>query len=174
MKKCICGAMCAVLLCMTMLCGCGKEPETEKLGSNDPNNLLSPAMVLTSAIAKAGDEVTFDLSITESSDLWGFSWEVNYDEAVLTPVDVVMSEAYIANFEMDIAKDKNPVVLQGVGREIQNYPLVGDVAQLTFRVAKDATPGEYPVNIGCKEGNNIDVDANDIPFTPVTAIVTVK
>lgn len=174
MKKRLVGAISAVLLCAVLLCGCGKEPETEKLGNNDPNNLLSPAMVLTSATANAGDEITLDLSITESSDLWGFSWEVHYDGAVLTPVDVVMSEAYNANFEMEVTKDKNPVVLQGVGREIQNYPLVGDVAQLTFRVAKNAAPGEYPVNIGCKEGNNIDVDANDIPFTPVTAIVTVK
>ena len=173
MKKQIVGAVSAVLLCVVLLCGCGKEASPSS-GKNDPNNLLAPAMVLTDATVKAGEEVTLDLSITESSDLWGFSWEINYDAAVMTPVDAVMSDAYNTNFEMSINKDGNPMVLQGAGREIQNYSVVGDVAQITFRVAQNAAPGEYHVNIGCKEGNNIDVDANDIPFVPVSAIVTVE
>lgn len=173
MKKRIIGAAVALVLCAFILCGCGKEADTQKLGNNDPNHLVSTAMTITDASAKAGEKVTLDVTLSESSDLWGFSWEVNYDAAVLTPVNVEMNPMYETNFEMTVTKDANPIVLQGAGREIQNYPIVGDVAQITFLVADNAAPGEYHVNIGCKEGNNIDVDANDIPFTPATATVTV-
>lgn len=172
MKKRILAAVCAAVTCVLLLAGCGKDAAPAD-GKNDPKHLLAPAMVLTDATAKAGDEVTLALSITESSMLWGFSWEINYDSTAMLPVDIVVSEAYNTNFEMTINKDKNPMVLQGAGREIQNYTVVGDVAKFTFRVAADAAPGEYHVNIGCKEGNNIDVDANDVPFVPVSATVTV-
>ena len=174
MKKRVIGAVCAAVMCVMLLAGCGKEASPQETGKNDPKHLVAPAMVLTSATVKAGDEVTLDLSITESSMLWGFSWEINYDIDVMKPVAVVVSEAYSKNFEMTINKDTDPMILQGAGREIQNYTVVGDVAKLTFRVEADAAPGEYHVNVGCKEGNNIDVDANDVPFVPVSATVTIE
>ena len=174
MKKLKIGAVCAVVLCLVLLCGCGEKADTQKLGNNDPNHLVATTFTLSDATAKAGDTVKLELEVSESSDLWGFSWEVHYDASVLTPVDAVMNNAYNKSFEMELTTNQNPVVLQGVGREIQNYSVVGKVATLTFRVADNAAPGTYPVNVGCKDGNNIDVDANDIPFTPVTAVVTVE
>ncbi len=173
MKKKLVGAACAVAACFVLLCGCGKDAGSSS-GSNDPKHLQTTTLQITNAEAKPGDTVTLDVSLAESSDMWGFSWEVNYDATVMTPVDVVMSDAYNTNFEMTINKTANPLVLQGAGREIQNYSMKGQVAQLTFRIAENAASGDYHVNVGCKEGNNIDVDANDIPFTPVTATVTVK
>ena len=173
MKKKLVLVVSVVAACVVMLCGCGKDADGA-LGNNDPKHLQTTTLQMTNAEAKPGDTVKLDLSLSESSDMWGFSWEVNYDATVMTPVDVVMSDAYNTNFEMTLNKTANPIVLQGAGREIQNYSMKGDVAQLTFRIAENAAPGEYHVNVGCKDGNNIDVDANDIPFTPVTATVTVK
>ena len=177
MKKRLLGALGAMTLCLLLLCGCGKEETatpSQKLGNNDPANLTATTLTLTGATAKAGDTVELQLSVEESSDLWGFSWEVHYDDTVLTSVSAAASDAYLANFEMDVTSNVNPLIVQGAGREIQNYEMTGTVATLTFRVADNAAPGEYAVNVGCKEGNNIDVDSQEIPFTPVTAIVKVE
>ena len=76
------------------------------------------------------------------------------------------SEARVVYVGDAIAYKKGITVTDNSGAEI---PL-----QIDSSAVRADTPGEYPVNIGCKEGNNIDVDANDIPFTPVTAVVTVK
>ena len=174
MKKRLIGAVCALAMCGLLLCGCGKDAKTEKLGNNDPNHLTPTVLSLSNATAKAGKTVALKLAVEQSSDLWGFSWEVAYDSAVLIPVDVEMSHEYTKNFELDLNKTQNPLVLQGAGRDFQNYAMTGQAATLTFRVADNAAPGDTKVSVSCKDGNNIDVDANDIPFTPLDAVVTVE
>lgn len=176
MKKYIALVLCVVLLMMSF-CGCKKEPEYLKTPVPTPEEAqaLQPVgLELTDVSAKAGEQVEMKLTLPKASYLWGFSWAVNYDSTVMKPVDIVMNESYTTNFEMTLNKTGNPLVLQGEGRGIQNYTIVGDVATLTFLVADNAAPGKYEVSVTCEDkGNNIDANAYEVPFIPTTAVLTV-
>jgi len=167
MKRLRICALCALVLCLFLLCGCDGEK------ANPTGTLSETKMNLTSTTAKAGDTVNLTLSVDSSSELWGFSWEVKFDDTVLSVEKVEASVAYQENFLMDLNTESNPLIVQGSGRELQNYAVTGEAATLTFRVAENAAAGDYVVNVGCREGNNINVDAQDVPFVPVTATVTV-
>ncbi len=181
MKKTVALLLCAVLLMMP-LCGCkkgenGEKYLTQKKLSTVSQDLSPTTLTFTDVAAKAGDQFEVNLSASAPSYLFGFSWEISYDSSVMTPVDIVASKQLENDFNVVSNKAENPLTLQGDGKEIQNYKLEGDIATFTFRLEADAAPGNYPIEIRCKDndaGNNINVDAFEIPFTPVTATVTVK
>lgn len=155
MKKRILALSALLAMTVVLLCGCGTT--------------ASPAATETrlefkSANAAPGDTVSVDVKVTKSAPLWGFSWEFTYDKTEFTVEDVIVSEKYEKQFEMTVSEEGNPLVIQGTGREIENYDVTGTVATLKLKLSKSLAPGSYGFTVSCKDGNNIDVDANDIPL----------
>ena len=158
--------VCAVLMMTVALCGCGQE-------SGKKNGVGKTAAALTSASGKPGDTVEITLSMEENTGLWGFSWNVMYDNTAMTAMEVTFPDKIQEDFGMISNKGTGKVVVQGAGNDITDYTYTGEIATISFVIAENAAPGDYPITIQYDAGNNIDCNANEIPLTFTQGVVTV-
>lgn len=124
----------------------------------------------------AGGVVTLPVSIENNPGVAAFTLELSYDKDVLDFVSVTSSD------ETDFSVDEWMLVQNGdcflwsndeYGGIVYNTESNGTMLELVFKVADDAQPGVYPVELGLKDDESANIsDCNgepvDVTFTAGT------
>ena len=102
-----------------------------------------PAFVLSNAEARPGETVQIEVSIRNNPGIVALRLKVKYDGSVMKLTDAD-PDALAMSFG---PKTRNPFTMSWADGLHGNNTTVGVVAILTFVVADDATPGNYPITI---------------------------
>ncbi len=158
---------------------------------------------LTDATGFAGDEVTMDLNVTDNPGIFSLVTLLYYDADVFTLTDFIyndevlaygefvdtpanLSEAELAGVfppkalaklkELGITtSDKNYKVIYFEGTSLtENADFEGTYATLRFKIAEDATPGDYEIGLQCVFGYIINVEGQDVDALYNPGTITVK
>ncbi|MDY4187026.1 MAG: cohesin domain-containing protein [Candidatus Borkfalkiaceae bacterium] len=131
----------------------------------------SPALVLNSAAAKAGETVQITVSVKNNPGFAAAVLSVAYDSSILS----VKSVTYGASFSGGIAPNLKANPLQLAFENIEQNESDGVFATITFEISAQAVSGSVsPVTLSYKKGNVCDIDENDVHFDIISGKITVK
>lgn len=135
---------------------------------------------ITSASAKAGEEVTLTLSIKNSPGIAGTQFYIGYDSNIMS---YVSAKAIDTNFFAAFSPEAgaNPVKVVTANLSLNNIKGDITVAEITFKINDNAKAGEYDVNLSSVEVYaaplNEETGEKDIVSVAIeaeNAVVTVK
>ena len=111
-------------------------------------------LTVTSEKVTAGKEITVSVNITKNTGIAGFSYDVNYDDTVMTLKSVSPGSLIASGGQLSTN-----------GNVVNWYTtdnVVGDgtLLSLVFTTSSDAQAGFYPVNIALHDGKKNLVDEN--------------
>lgn len=166
MKKRIVSLLAAVLvmclLCMPLTVSAAKDEKME--------------LTIGSMTAKQGDEIEIPVTLEKNPGIWGFNWDVFYDSQVLRFDKVTFESAFTKDLSfLDNDYMKYPATIQGMAESMtEDVTTTGVVAILHFKVYLDAAVGDSEISIRITDGNNINLNAEDIPYEITNGVITVK
>ena len=136
---------------------------------------VSAADVVTfsagSVTGAPGEEVSVPVSIDTNPGLTFAQVKVEYDATVLEVVDIE-TLAFAGGTVECGPTDRNPLMITWYDC-LENITETGAIANIIFKIKDDAVEGTYDLVVAGSEGNIIDVDLNDVPFTNVNGSVIV-
>ncbi len=159
MKK-VLAMVLAVLMLVSVLC----------VGVSADADESAFAFVADSVSAFAGQTVDVTIRTQNNPGIVGLRVALGYDEAVLTPIEMV---------EQDFASTafgplSNPLKATWVDALHPNNTTDGVIAKITFQVAADAPVGEYPLTVSILDSEDIfDSDFAAVPVITVDGSVSV-
>ena len=103
-----------------------------------------PTIVVSDATAIAGDTITVTVSMKNNPGIVSTKVKVGYDADVLTLVGHTAGEFYGGGYSFSTYK--NPFVINWCHAAGRNDTAEW-LATLTFQVADDAVPGDYPLTL---------------------------
>lgn len=114
----------------------------------------APSITVTGGKGVTGKDITVSVDISRSTGIAGFSYDINYDETILSLKSVSAGELISGNGQ--ISTNGNVV------NWYTSDNVVGDgtLLNIVFTAASDAQAGSYPVSIALHDGKKNLVDEN--------------
>ncbi len=122
-------------------------------------------VTIGSVEAAQGDEIDVPITIDKNPGIWGINWKVYYDTQVLRFDGIEFKDEFAALGLLDTNEVKYPVVLNGMGAQLEDETTTGVIAVIHFKVFVGAKLGDTEISMMAETGNNINVDAEDVPLT---------
>lgn len=131
----------------------------------------SPSMSVAGVTASQGEIVTVPVTVSGNPGLAGFSFDITYNKAYLTPVNVGAGAIWDARITHNIVDGVEPSgVLTVVGATTADITEDGILCNLRFRVSPSAS-GEFPLTLVNKGICNANYDTLDFSITNGKIIV---
>lgn len=102
--------------------------------------------------ANAGDIVTIPVSISTNPGFAGFTFVFAYDASAMTLTEITKGELLWASESGAFTKNVNGKTLNWV--DIANITDNGVLFNLNFKIADNATEGDYAISVALKNGNS--------------------
>ena len=150
------------LLCVTMMLLALCVPFTAMAEGETPDAV---EVTIGSAEAAQGDKIDVPITIDKNPGIWGINWKVYYDTQVLRFDGIEFKDEFADLGLLDTNEVKYPVVINGMGAQIEDETTTGVIAVIHFKVFVGATLGDTEISMIAEVGNNINVDAEDVPLT---------
>lgn len=127
-----------------------------------------------SASAAQGAEIDVPITVDKNPGIWGINWKVYYDSQVLRFDGIEFNEAFADLGLLDTNEVKYPVMINGMGSSVtENVNVTGEIAVIHFKVFVGVELGDTVITMKVDDGNNINVDSEDIPLTVNEGKITV-
>ena len=130
-------------------------------------SMLKPAVQVGTASAKAGEQVTVDVSISNNPGISQVTFGFNYDTSRLKLVNAEANSAVGGT----VTFDKEKEIFLWVSRRDSTYN--GVFLTLTFDVLANAATGDASVEVTCSEGDIRNTALEEINVTIKTGKVSV-
>lgn len=124
-------------------------------------------LTLGSVTLAPGERGEITLDLTANPGLWGLLVAVSCEDSAVT---VETAEAENGGL-FPIFRSGAQIYLEASG--MKNITGTGRLAVVPVSVAADAAPGTYAITLTIGEGNCINAEAEDVPYTVVSGSVTV-
>ena len=113
-------------------------------------------VAISSASAKAGEEVTLTVAIQNSPGIAGVQLYIGYDSDVMT---YVSAKATNSSFYTSVSDDEgtNPVKVVMANLSLKNIEGEISVAEIKCKIADNAATGEYDVSVSAVEAYDKDI-----------------
>ncbi len=125
------------------------------------------ALTLSSVTLSPGERGTISLDLTANPGLWGLLVAVSCENPAVT----VETEKAENGGLFPVFRSGAQLYMEASG--LENITGTGRLATVPVSVAADAAPGTYTLTLTIGEGNCINAEAEDVPYTVVAGSVTV-
>ena len=144
-------------LILALLCTCTVTAAEEE----------NAVLTLSSVTISPGERGEITLDLTANPGLWGLLVAVSCENPAVT---VEMENARNGDL-FQIFRSGAQLYLEASG--LENITGTGRLATVPVSVAADAAPGTYSITLTIGEGNCINAEAEDVPYTVVSGSITV-
>ena len=123
-----------------------------------------PAIFVSETTASAGGEVSVNISVRNNPGLAGFILEVDYDEQMLTPIELVRGEVIQQGlFDSNLTAKERTDSIKVVWFDVSDIDEDGELYSIKFKVAGDGT-GRTPITIASEGGNISNQELEFVDF----------
>ena len=124
-----------------------------------------PTISVGTAQGAPGETVTLNVDFLSNPGINSYSLTLGYDTEKFSLVSADAS----AEVGGDIEAGDNIVWLKSADTSYS-----GTFLTLTFKIADNAAPGDYPVSVSYKKGDICNYDEHDVDFATYSGVVTVE